>query len=74
MARVSIEENWAEQGRLRAELEALESDALAHDGRRRGNDWEDAIIERIAQVKSDLIALNIEMNLRYRATHKARTG
>jgi hypothetical protein len=69
---LSIEENWAAQAKLKAELAELESGALTYGRRARGADWEDITAERIAQVKSDLIALKIEMNLGFWTARKMR--
>ena len=58
-----VEANWKAHARLRAELADLETGELVYGRRRRGHAWEDLTRERIAQVKSELIALNIEMTL-----------
>lgn len=67
---LSVEANWAEQTRLKAELTALESGELVYGRRRRGRDWEDMTAERICEVKSALIALNIELNLRFNSVKR----
>jgi hypothetical protein len=61
--RLSVEAKWAAQAKLKAELAELESGELVLGQRRRGCDWEDITRERIVDVKSELIALNIELNL-----------
>jgi hypothetical protein len=63
----AIESNWNAQVRPKTELAELESGELVYGRRLRGHDWENLTNEHIAQVKSELIALNIEMNLRYSA-------
>lgn len=62
-----VENNWASQAKLKAELAELESGEMVYARRRRGGDWEDLTHERIAAVRSELIALNIAMNLQFKA-------
>jgi len=67
---LSTEANWAEK-RLKAELALLEPGELVYGRRHRGRDWEDTAAERIADVKSQLIALNIKLNLRFAEKKRA---